>query len=211
MGAFTSRLPTFACHGGQQADHERAAQDFEVAANRVIGDAERSTELREVEGLTVVVAHHYPESTQGLRGNGDPEGGDVAFEVAADEVFPPEGGGRVVIGEIASREPSPKPQPAPFSGAGLVYEQGAEVVVRDPAGKALGDLLHQIRRGTPEQQVSGGRLAVRKDAEERKEIGLALHLVDHDGAVQALQGGLRLVQAGEAPRVLEVEEVLRLQ
>ena len=36
-----------------------------------------------------------------------------------------------------------------------------------------------------------------------KEIRLALHLVDHDGAGQALQGGLRLVQSGQAPRTLE--------
>ena len=84
-------------------------------------------------------------------------------------------------------------------------------MVRDATGETLGDLLHQVRRGAAEQQVSGGRLAIRKDAEQWKEIRLALHFVEHDGAIQALQGSLRLVQPGEAPRVFEVEEMLRLQ
>ena len=63
----------------QQADHERAAQDLEVSANRVIRNPERSTELGEVEYLAMEVAHHHPEPPQGLRGNRDSEGGNVPF------------------------------------------------------------------------------------------------------------------------------------
>ena len=95
--------------------------------------------------------------------------------------------------------------------AGLVDRQGAKVVVRDPTGETFGDLLHQVRRGAAEQQVSSRLLAVRKDAEQRKEIRLALHFVDHDGAGQTLQGSLRFVQPGQAPRIFEVEEMLGLQ
>ena len=53
--------------------------------------------------------------------------------------------------------------------------------------------------------------AVREDAEQWKEIRFALHLVDHDGAGQALQGNLRLVQTDQTPRIFEVEEMLCLE
>ena len=146
---------------GKQTDHERTAQDFEVAANRVIGNAERSTKLGKIEYLAVVVAHHYPESTQSLRWNGDPEGRDVAFQVAADEVFPPENGVSVAIGQVASREPSPKPQLAPFSDIGLVKRRWTKVMVSDPSGETLGDFLHEIWRGAAKQQESCSWLAIR--------------------------------------------------
>ena len=84
-------------------------------------------------------------------------------------------------------------------------------MMRDPTGETFGDVLHQLRRGAAEQQVSRGLLAIRKDAEKWKEIRLALHFVDHDGAGQALQGSLRFVQSGQASRIFEVEEMLGLQ
>ncbi len=119
-----------------------------------------------VERLAVVVAYHHPESTQVLRRKGDSERGYVMFQVATDKVFPPESGCSVVIGQIASREPSPKPQLAPsFAGSCLVERQGTKVVIRDLSGETLGDFPDEIWRGAAEQEVSCGRLAVRQDLE----------------------------------------------
>ena len=84
-------------------------------------------------------------------------------------------------------------------------------MVRDPTRETFGDLLHPIRRGAAEQQVSNSLLVVRKDAEQWKEIRFALHFVDHDGAGQTLQGSLRFVQSGEASRIFKVEEMLGLE
>ncbi len=45
LGCFHQALSDVRVPRGKQADHERAAQDFEVAADCVIGDAERSTKF----------------------------------------------------------------------------------------------------------------------------------------------------------------------
>ena len=66
-------------------------------------------------------------------------------------------------------------------------------------------------RGAPEQEVPRGRLPVRKGAKQEREIGFALHFVDHDGSRQALQGRLRFFKSGQTPRVVEIEDKLRLQ
>ncbi len=84
-------------------------------------------------------------------------------------------------------------------------------MIRNAAGEALGDLLHQFGRGAADQQITRGSLPVREDAEQWKEFRLALHLVDHDRAGQGLQRGLRFVEPGQVPRVFEVKEMLGLQ
>ena len=164
---------------------------IEVAADRVI--RERS------ERTPVVVAHHHPESPR----------------VSAGMEIPRAGTSRPRWLRIKSSRHRAE---AVSSGCAGTLPGATACAIRATARGPRSWYATPARRrppspgrGAAEQQVSNSLLAVRKDAEQWKEIRFALHFVDHDGAGQTLQGSLRFVQSDQAPRILKVEEMLSLE
>jgi hypothetical protein len=80
----------------------------------------------------------------------------------------------------------------------------------DAAREGLGAPPRELGRGAAEQQEAAPRLRpVREHAQDREELGAALHLVEHDQTLEPLEGEHRLPEPGEVGRRLEVEALDR--
>ena len=95
--------------------------------------------------------------------------------------------------------------------ADLGETEPRQAVVIDPARERLRRLSEQIRRRAAQhQKPRPPRAAVRQRAKDRKQIGLALHLVDDDQTAQSIQNEPRVFrQAVEISGALQIQPMRR--
>lgn len=80
----------------------------------------------------------------------------------------------------------------------------------NPTGEGLGRLSQQFRRGAAENQKAGWqRLAIGEHPQQRKQVGPALDLVNDHYSPERTQYRVRLVEAGQARGIFEIEVVKR--
>ena len=86
-----------------------------------------------------------------------------------------------------------------------------QAVVINPARERLRRLSEQIRRRAAQhQEPRPPRAAVRRHAKDRKPVGPALHLVDHDQTAQSIQNEPRVFrQAVEISGALQIQPMRR--
>ena len=188
---------------------ERAREDVEVALDGRVGLAEGSSDLGAVPQLGVSVREHGPEPSQADdRAHVEAERADISLDERSDEVLAPTEALRVGARQIRAREPTARPQAPQRRSADLLERESAELHEADPSRERLGRLPKQLRRCAPEHEKARRYgSSIREDAQDRKEIGVALNLVDDDETAQALERGHGLRQAGGVAGVLEVESL----
>jgi len=196
--------------GLHDADHVGPAEDVEVPAGCHIRESQRRRQLRGVPDLAVHVGQHRPKPLELGWGRLDTEAPQIPLEKGVDEVVPPGGAVLVRRGQIRQRKPAPLPQRRQVLGADFLQMEPGHVDELDPPGEGLGTMPNDVGRGAAEDQESGGQgLSIRKHAQERKQIGYSLDLIDHDQSFQRSQGQRRILESPDIRRVLQIE-VLRL-
>jgi hypothetical protein len=154
------------------------------------------------------MGHHRPEATQRGGRHLDAQLGNVAFEERAPEVLMPLAGGRVGARQRGARKPAPPPQPGQLTAAQFREGKTRHVDERHAAGEALAALLDERRRSAAENEETRRRArAVCQYAQQREQVGPTLHLVENHEAAQATQHQLRVGEASEVGRRLEIEEM----
>jgi hypothetical protein len=90
---------------------------------------------------------------------------------------------------------------------GLAQRESGEIDEGDAAGERLGRLPQHFRRSAAEHQKAGGtRLAVGEHPQDGKQIGPALHLVEHHEPAEISQGLHGLGENREVGGILQVEK-----
>ena len=93
--------------------------------------------------------------------------------------------------------------------ADVAQAQATQFVVGHATRQRFGGLAEQIPRRAPENQVALLQVGVHEITQQRKQVWLALDLVDDDQPGQRLQRQLRLRQQGGVTGILQVEDVIR--
>ena len=185
-------------------DHEDGRQEIEIAPHRRVGDAERPAELGSIPDLSVPMGEHRPEAAQGEWRDGASEVGYVAREERPDEAVAPapargSGPGEVREGEAAA-------QPQPLQVFDLAQAEPVQLVECDATGEGLGGLSQEVgRRASQDEEPGRGARPIRKDAQQREDLGKSVDLVEDHEPAQGPQLEAGIGQAGQIGRVLEIE------
>ena len=87
---------------------------------------------------------HRPESPQRLSRDAGSELRNVAFQIGADKITPPEQADLVGLGQKAARKSTPDPERLKGSRIDLQGIEGAEFEIGDTPRQALAGLLEQV-------------------------------------------------------------------
>ena len=158
------------------------------------------------------MGQHVPESLQGDGRDLDAELGEIALDQGVQELAAP--GQRISFGaaDVRQRKAAAQPMSALSARAEISQAKALQIHGLQSAGQGLRRLLEKRGRNAAEnQKTRWQRLAIGQHAQECKELRPALDFIDHDDAFERAQSGIRLGQAGHAPRVLEIEIIERLR
>src|SRR5439155_18777861 len=154
---------------------------IEMALDSGMSLAQGPPDLRAVPDTARGVCRHGPESAHRSRGHLHAELSQIAFEESANEIFPPGGARSIRARQKRPRKTATQPQAIEFRAVKLLERETAHLDDRDPARQSFGALPQQLRRGAAQDEKSRpNRLAIQQHPENRKKIGMTLHLIDHD-------------------------------
>ncbi len=171
-----------------------------------MGLPKRSRNLGRIPGLPVVMSNHHPEAPEGDGRNLHAKLPNVAFQKCAGKVLLPRPGRAIGSHQEGTRKASSPPEPPLILRANLRELESAHFHEPDPARQGFGTLAKQFGRSTPQDQKTGReRLAVGKNPEDGKQLGLPLHLVNHHQSTQITQRQHGLLQAPLTDWVFQVE------
>ena len=122
------------------------------------------------------------------------------------ERLPPRHAVAVAGRQVGAREASPEPEPVMAGAADLGRLQAGQFQVLDAPGQRFRGLAQQLGTGAAQDQEPRARfVTIHQYPQDREQLGPALHLVDDDRAGKVPQRGVRLIEAREAYRILQVE------
>ena len=197
---------------GRQAPHQQEVDEqVEIAGDRLAVDAEAARELSRVERAALRMGQHGPEAAQRFRRHARPELRDVAFQVRADEILPPDGAGRVALREKAVGEAAPDPEFLARIAADFEDVERPQLDIGNAAGQGFARLPEQVDGRRAQQQEAARPDAaapppVDQAAKRLEQFRHSLDLIqDHQLVFMAgqVKGGIGQLLA--VRRVLEVE------
>jgi hypothetical protein len=152
------------------------------------------------------VREHGPEPPECFGPDINPEQGNVTFEEGLHETPTPKealaGGSR----KIAMREAPAHPETIGVSDPNFVQSKACQGVVCDAPGEGLRTLSHEMRGSAPQNQESGCvPRPIRQHTQHRKQLGLALNLVDYNQSLQRREGQHWICETSNVNGVLKIE------
>ena len=156
-----------------------------------------------------------PQPAEGRRGDGNPELGDIPFQKGADEALAPLITGRLAPGEQTAGEAAAYPQRDEGHRRGRCDfggEQGRQFQEHNTPGQRLRRLAQERIRGRAQQEkLAGTASLVNHAAQDRKEVGHALHLIQTEERRRTLapmhtEEEFRIGQAPEVRGAFQIQQ-----
>lgn len=192
--------------GRKNSDHVCPSEDIEISASRVLRGPERSGKLRRVPDLAMIMCDHSPKSSQGFRGDRNPELGDVSFQKGADEVLAPSHAGEIVVGQKGPWEPAAHPKASAVLRTYLQEVEPRQVHKSDAPCKRFRHAFDQLGGSGAQQKVAGWVLgAICQNPQQFKQVGPPLHFVDNYQPGKLLQRPHGRRQTTDVNRVFEIK------
>ena len=194
------------------AHHEHSRHQIEVAPHGGFVDAKGAGGIGGVPNLSMVMRHHAPKTVQRRGGRAQSQLRQIAFEEGLQKLPSPREGVGITASRKREREAAPEPMAGLRAGAEIGEAEARQRHGFDAARKRFGGLPEQLRRRTAKQEETRRqRTAVRQHAQDRKQFGPALHLVDYDETFERTQRGLGFRETRQTGGILEIEVVRRIR